>query len=137
MTKKKSKDELVKRGAPVKLTDENIVKLRELAELDASIAEMAYYCNVTKQTIFNWFKNNPDLFDEIERLREKPILTIRRTLIEKANESYGNAVDYLKRKRKDEFGDSSTIKHELPTPLLANVQRNNSYTPSDGDDKED
>ena len=119
MTKKKSKSELVKRGAPVKLTDENIVKLRELAELDASIAEMAYYCNVTKQTIFNWFERHPDLFDEIERLREKPILAIRRTVIEKATESYSNAVDYLKRKRKDEFGDSSTTKHEFPTPLLS------------------
>jgi predicted DNA-binding protein YlxM (UPF0122 family) len=137
MTKKKSKDELVKKGAPVKLTDENIVKLRELAELDASIAEMAYYCNVTKQTIFNWFERNPDLFDEIERLREKPILTIRRTVIEKANESYSNAVDYLKRKRKDEFGDSSTTKHEFPIPLLANVLSNNSNTSSDVDAKED
>lgn len=131
MTKKKSKDELVKRGAPIKLTDENIVKLRELAELDASIAEMAYYCNVTKQTIFNWFERNPDLFDEIERLREKPILTIRRTVIEKANESYGNAVDYLKRKRKDEFGDSSTVKHELPIPLLNAVYKENEPTSSE------
>lgn len=125
------------RGAPTKLTPENIVRLKELASLDASIPEMAMYCNVSKQTVYVWLKENPELNDEIERLREVPILKIRRTVVEKATESYSNAVDYLKRKRKDEFGDSSTVKHELPTPLLANVFSNNSNTSSDADAKED
>ena len=109
MTKKKSKKELVKRGAPTKLTDETIVRLKELAALDASIPEMAFYCNVSKQTVYVWLKENPELNDEIERLRETPILAIRRAVVSKAVENYANGMDYLKRKRKKEFGDNVDV----------------------------
>ena len=67
---------------------------------------MAYYCDVSRQTIYNWFKKYPDLFDKIERLRHKPVLTARQTVAKGLSESYGNAMDYLKRKKKLEFGES-------------------------------
>lgn len=93
-------------AAPSKLTTENRVKLQEAAALDASVEEMAYYCGVSKQTIYNWFKEDPELFDEIERLRQKPVLAARQAAVKKATDSYQNAMDYLKRKRKLEFGDN-------------------------------
>lgn len=115
--------------APSKLTDENRVKLKEAAALDASTDEMAYYCGVTRQTIHNWLKSDQELFDEIKRLREKPILLARQTVNKKMTESYANSMDYLKRKRKKEFGDNTHVTVDLPTPLL-DVLNNNS-------DKED
>ena len=124
-------------GAPSKLTPENKVKVLELAALDASTAEMAMYCNVSKQTVYDWFKANPELLDEVERLRETPILAIRRSILEKAHDSYQNGMDYLKRKRKAEFGDESTVNHNLPTPLLDAVQRNHRNAQGDGDAQED
>jgi predicted DNA-binding protein YlxM (UPF0122 family) len=93
-------------AAPSKLTDENRVKLMEAASLDASVEEMAYLCNVTKQTVYNWFKEDQALFDEIERLRAKPVLLARKTVFEKLPDSYANAMDFLKRKKRAEFGDN-------------------------------
>lgn len=111
-------------SAPSKLTDENRVKLKEAAALDASVEEMAYYCNVTRQTIHNWLKEDKDLFDEIERLRQKPILAARQAMVNKSIESYGNASDYLKRKRKKEFGDNTQVTVDLPKPLLDVLSEN-------------
>ena len=51
-------------------------------------------------------QENPDLFDEVERLRAKPVLKARETINKKMTESYSNAVDYLKRKQRKEFGDN-------------------------------
>ena len=96
-------------GAPSKLTDENKVKLKEAAAYDASVEEMAYYCGVSKQTIYNWLELDVELFDEIERLRLKPILAARQAAVKKSTESYSNAMDFLKRKRKSEFGDNFDI----------------------------
>lgn len=112
-------DGRVNNSAPSKLTDENRIKLKESAALDASVEEMAYYCGVSKQTIYNWFKEDTDLFDEIERLRQKPILKARQTVAMKLGESYQNAMDYLKRKRRDEFGDQE--KHDVDVVLKIDV----------------
>lgn len=91
--------------APSKLTAENRIKLQEAAALDASVEEMAYYCGVSKVTIYNWFKEDEKLFNEIERLRQKPILAARQAAVKKSTETYQNAMDFLKRKRVKEFGD--------------------------------
>lgn len=101
-----------------KLTKEMVSKLEELAELDASISEMAYYCDVSRQTIYNWFEEDKKLFDRIERLRAKPLFRVRKTIVEKATESYANAMDYAKRKARTEFGDNSNIQVTAPKPLL-------------------
>lgn len=90
-------------AAPSKLTAENRLKLQEAAALDASVEEMAYYCGVSHQTIYNWFENDVKLFEEIQRLREKPVLLARQTVVKGIKDSYSNAMNYLERKRKKEF----------------------------------
>lgn len=96
-------------AAPSKLTPENRLKLFEAAALDASVEEMAYFCDVTFQTVYNWFKEDEELFEEIQRLRERPVLAARKAAVEKSTESYQNAMDFLKRKRKKEFGDGIDV----------------------------
>ena len=96
-------------AAPEKLTADNRVKIEQVAALDGSVEEMAYYCDVSRQTIYNWFEKYPELFDKVERLRAKPILKARQTVNEKMGESYANAMDYLKRKRKDEYSERSEL----------------------------
>ena len=92
-----------------KLTPEAIQKLEQLYSLDASLGEMCSYLDVSDQTIYNWEKANPELFGRLQRMRDKPTLKARQTVITKATESYSNAMDYLKRKKKIEFGDSADI----------------------------
>lgn len=98
-----------KRGPKTKLTDEARVKLKHAAALDASVEEMAYYCGVSRQTLHNWKKEDRELFDEIERLRQKPVLAAREAAVKKATESYNNAIDYLSRKRKTEFSNRQEL----------------------------
>ena len=84
-------------------------KIEEVAALDGSVDEMAYYCDVARQTIYNWLEENPDLMDKVERLRARPVLKARRTILDKMDDSYSNAMDYVKRKRKLEFGDNIDV----------------------------
>ena len=80
-----------------------------LYSLDASIGEICAYIEVSDQTIYNWEKKNPELFGKLKRMRDKPVLKARQTAIQKIGESYFNAMDFLKRKRKLEFGDGVDI----------------------------
>ena len=99
--------------APIKLTEDIRVKIEHAAAIDASVEEMAYYCDVSRQTIYNWFKRDPELFDKVERLRSKPILTARQTVAKGVSENYSNAMDYLKRKKRLEFGDNMKVDGEI------------------------
>lgn len=92
-----------------KLTPEAIQKLEQVYSLDASVGEICCYLDISDQTLTNWRKKNPELFGKLQRLRDKPVLKARQTVISKANDSYANAMDYLSRKRKGEF----STKHEI------------------------
>ena len=92
-----------------KLNDDMKSKIEQVAALDGSVEEMAYYCDVSRQTIYNWLEEDKALFDRVERLRSKPILKARQVVNEKMGESYTNAMDYLKRKQKKEFGDNVDV----------------------------
>ena len=87
-----------------KLTPEMQSKIEEVAALDGSVEEMAYYCDVSRQTIYNWLDENKELFDKVERLRERPVLKARQT-ISKSLDHPQHAQWYLTRKRKKEFAE--------------------------------
>ena len=88
----------------MKFTDENRAKLQEAAAWGASIEEMAFFCGITKKTIYNWFEKDPAFAEEVERLRETPILKARRTIVEALNDPE-HAKWFLARKRKKEFSE--------------------------------
>lgn len=93
-------------GRPSKMTPEVLRKIEEVAALDGSIAEMAYYADVHVDTIYAYMAQNKGFSERIAKLREKPVLMARQRVIKGVNESYANAIDYLKRKKRLEFGDS-------------------------------
>lgn len=105
-----------------KLTPKNIQKLEQLYSLDASLGEMCSFLDVSDQTIYNWKKVNPELFGKLERMRDKPTLKARQTAIQKFTESYSNAMDYLKRKKKLEFGDSIDVNANVKYEKLEQIQ---------------
>ena len=99
--------------AITKLTEDLKSKILEVAALDGSVREMAYYCDVSHQTIYNWLEADKTLFDKVERLRERPILAARQRVVKGVAESYSNAVDYLKRKKKNEFSERTELKADI------------------------
>ncbi len=96
-------------GRPSLDTPEVRRKIEEAAALDASPGEIAFYADISRDTYYEILKKDPVFADRITKLREKPVLMARQRVIKGVNESYSNAIDYLKRKKRLEFGDSVDV----------------------------
>jgi hypothetical protein len=114
-------------GRPTKFTDDVVRKIEEVAALDGSVEEMAYYADLNPDTIYHWLKTKPEFSERIRKLRQKPILAARQTAVKGATKNYSNAIDYLKRKKKTEFGDHSSVEVTLPKPLLGGQSHGDNY----------
>ena len=123
----------VNKGRPTKLTDEVRRKIEEVAALDGSVEEMAYYSGVHRTTLYNWLQEDKDFFDRIQELRERPILKARQTVV-KHLEDPNNAFKYLEKKRRKEFGQNIdvTTDGDKLAPLLVKIITNDERD-SDGD----
>lgn len=97
---------MAKEGRPTKLTDETVKKLEEVFAIDGTVEEACFYADISRQTYYEWIKDNPQLSDRFQALRQRPILAARQRVVQGVKENYGNAMDYLKRKKRLEFGDS-------------------------------
>lgn len=106
-----------------KLTDETVMKLQQAFAIDASVEEACYYADISRETYYRWIKENPILYDKFERLRNKPVLVARQTVANKIPESYQNAMDYLKRKKKLEFGDSIDVNANVKYEKIEEVRK--------------
>lgn len=94
-----------------------IAKLEEATAIDASVEECLFYADISRDGYYRYLKAHPDFAIRLSKLRENPVMLARKTAIAKLPESYSNAMDYLKRKRKAEFGDSSEIMVRTPKPI--------------------
>lgn len=113
---------------PSKKTDEVIRKIEEVAALDGSVEEMAYYAGVHKDTVYAWLAEDKEFSDRIQSLRNRPVLKARQT-INKALDDPNHAFKYVERKRRKEFGvnvDVTTEGKALPTPLLEHLRSDES-----------
>jgi hypothetical protein len=86
------------------MTEEVIRKIEEVAALDGSVEEMAYYAGVKRATLYSYLEDNPIFSDRIKALRERPVLKARQTVV-KSLETPEGAKWYLARKKKSEFSE--------------------------------
>lgn len=91
-----------------KFTESTIRKLEEAFAIDASVKEACYYADISTDTYYRWIKEYPELSYKLERLREKPVLKARQTVV-KSLDQPDYAFKYLEKKRKDEFGNSASL----------------------------
>lgn len=91
-------------GRPTKRTKEIMQKIEEVAALDGSVEEMAYYAGIHRETLYAWMREDEDLSDRLKELRERPILKARQTVIKSLDTPEG-ARWYLTRKKKLEFAE--------------------------------
>lgn len=99
-------------GRPTKLTEEVIRKLEEVAALDGSVEEMAYYAGVHVDTVYGWLQADTVFSERIRALRERPILKARQTIV-KALDLPDSAKWYIERKKKKEF--STRVEQDITT----------------------
>lgn len=98
-------------GQPTKLTEETRKKAYEAAALGASVLELAFYVNVSRRTFYNWIKMDEAFAEEIDRLRQKPILKARQTIVKSLDDPSG-AQWFLERKLKKEFSTRQEVTGE-------------------------
>lgn len=98
-------------GRPTKMTPDVVRKIEQVAALDGSVEEMAYYAGIHKDTIYAWLKNDKEFSDRIQQLRERPVLKARQT-INAALTNPDHAFRYMERKKPKEFMPTAKIQHE-------------------------
>lgn len=108
MTAPKPKREHKPRGRPTVLTDEALRKIEEVAALGGTVREMALYAGIHHDTIYARMKEDKAFSDRIEALQETPVLKARRTFVAALEKPF-YAVEYLKRKRRDEFAERQEL----------------------------
>ncbi len=92
----------LKMNKNMKLNEETVNKLEEAFSIGADVSSACYYANISRQTYYNWEKDNPDLKEKFDRLKEKPILKAYKTISDDLDNKE-TAKWYLERKRKKEF----------------------------------
>jgi hypothetical protein len=105
MSKKVLPKDRKKRGRPEKIDVVKMGKLEQAFSIDATVAEACSYAEITRSVFYDYIQRHPEFNDRINDLRNKPILKARMTVVRGIDESYANAMDYLKRKRKNEFAE--------------------------------
>lgn len=71
-------------GAPTKFKPEYITQAKKLAWLGATDDFLADFFNVTKQTINNWKKSNPEFFDSLKKGKQVADTAVVKALFRRA-----------------------------------------------------
>ena len=111
----------------MKFDEKTVKKLEEVFAIDGSVEEACYYADISKQCLYNWYEDDPKFKIKVDRLRQRPVLKARQEVIKGLN-CYSNAMDYLKRKKKLEFGDNidvSTLGESLQPVLVKFIDDKN------------
>lgn len=91
-----------KKSIPVHII---VSKLEQAFSLGCNISEACTYAGISRMTYHRWTTDNSELKDRFIELQQNPILLAKQRAVSGIMESYGNAMDYLKRVRPMEFGD--------------------------------
>lgn len=108
MAKKRKKSAKTGPKTNWKLTPDTVRKLEEAFAIDASVEEACFYADISRETFYQWIKVHVELADKFERLRNRPILKARQTIVNKLDNPE-NAKWYLERKKKVEFAQRTEL----------------------------
>ena len=100
-----------KTGRPPVITQAIVQKLERAFVYDSTVEEACVDAGISKQTYYNFCKDNPDFLDRIEQLRNAPYLVLRKRVIAAAEHDADLALKILERRRKTEWSTRSEISH--------------------------
>ena len=102
-----------KGGRPTKLDDLIVKKLEEAFAIDSTVLEACAYAGITPPTFYTWQKDNVELFNRFEMLRQNPMLKVRNNINQALNAGdIDTSKWYAERKAKAEF----STRQELAAP---------------------
>lgn len=105
-------------GRPTVLTPEAIRKLTEAFALGCTDLEACYYADISKSTLYDYQKENPEFLELKEKLKERPILQARQSVIKAMVDDGDLALKFLERKKKDEFSLRQELAGVKGQPLV-------------------
>lgn len=113
-------------GRPPIINAETKDKLEEVFALGGTDEEACLFADISIRCLYDYQKKNPEFLHRKNLLKKKPILDIRRVLIQKAKESYENAIDFMERRNAKEFRKVSEPENPLlPEKNKINILINN------------
>lgn len=80
-----------------------IQKLEEAFAFGASDLEACFYADISKTALYEYQKKHPSFQERKEKLKERPILLARQSVVSGLKDSPELALKFLERKRKSEF----------------------------------
>lgn len=98
-------------GRPTVMTATVILKLEQAAAIGCPLRECAIYAGIGYTTLMEYLKRNEDFRNRLEDLKETPILAARANVIRDItnHKNVSTSLEYLRRKRRDEFADKSVV----------------------------
>lgn len=91
-------------GRPTVLTPEVVQKLEHAFSIGATDIEACFYAGISRGTLYNYQKENPDFLDRKEMLKERQVFKARMVIVQALQDGDKNMAKwYLERKRKEEF----------------------------------
>lgn len=106
---------------PTIMTPEVIAKLEEAFSWGCTDIEACLHANIAVQTLYKYQERVPKFIERKNALKENPVMLARKSVVKQLQRDGKLAMDYLSRKRKDEFSTKSETDlrvKELPKPIL-------------------
>lgn len=119
-------------GRPSEKTPETIKKLEEAFAMDCPVTEACLYADISTVTYYTWIKDDPELLNRFNELRENPFLKARSAIVNGLSDPEF-ALKYMERKKKAEFSPRTEItgadgERLIPKPLLGGLSNtSNTY----------
>lgn len=88
---------------PTVMTTEVIAKLEEAFAWGCTDREACLWAGIAQPTLYLYQEKHPEFIDRKEALKDTPILNSRATVARSVKKDPRMAMDYLSRKKKDEF----------------------------------
>ena len=107
-------------GRPLVFTDDVKKKLEQAFAIGCNVSEACLYADISVGLFYNHAPKGSLLFDEFQRLRDRPILKARATVVANLTDPE-TAKWYLKNKRNNEFNEK-VINEGEQTVLFEPIQ---------------
>ena len=104
-------------GRPTKLTPGTVNKLEQVFAMDGTVEEACSYADISRTLYYQWVKENPQLLDRFDNLRERPMLKARQTIV-KSLDDPNHAFKYAEKKRRKEFGPTLELSGEVISKVI-------------------
>lgn len=96
-------------GRPTVMTPEVVNKLEQAFSLGCPITVACEYAGISKETIYDYIRKNPEYSDRIKQLQGLIGMRARKSIADAINRGDAKiSLEYLKKKNSDEFGDKVT-----------------------------